>query len=215
MAFLRRTCALVALFVASSCSPSSWTRPAQCPIPSQTNQNVLSSYTCAPLKTTPGGIPYDDAGVSPGENPAKLDRIRGEVIACLRAAYGGALPTSVVAAAHCRGPHYDEPSPSCVAVKIASDTHQALVPYDGDMEELLSERAPCDPAKPIPADGICYYRSGFASLSCIVTTPDARLFADIYTRIVVGCDNPWADPALAICASPTLLTKSLDDGTGP
>ena len=195
----------------AACGGTTWTRPASCPIPSQTNQNVLSTYTCKPTKTTPGGIPYDSAS----ENPAKLDRIRGEVISCLRAAYNGTLPASVVAAAHCRSTQYTEPSPSCVAIKIAADTHEAFVPYDNDTEQLLSERAPCDPAKPLPPDGVCYYRSGFANLSCIVTTPDARLLADIYTRIVTGCDDPWADPALAKCASATALTVALDDGSGP
>ena len=182
------------LLALASCGGTSWTRPASCPIPAQTVQNQLYTYECKPSKVTPGGIPYDDAGLVRGENPAKLDRIPAEVRACLRAAYDGTLPASVVAAAHCRSTHYVEPSPSCVAIKIASDTHEALVPYDGDVEQLLSERSPCDPAKPLPADGVCYYRSGFYGLSCIVTTPDARLLADIYTRVVTGCSDPWERP---------------------
>jgi hypothetical protein len=142
-------------------------------------------YDVAPTETSPGGIRFDDSGQS--VSGTLLDRLTREVADCLQVSVDSAS----------------------FVVKVPVDWS---VSCDGS-QQLLSAEAPqlgCD-AKGLPADPNCpcRWRALIQCPNVIVATPSLYLFKDALVRWVTGSNNPWADPALAKCATPSTAPLSL------
>jgi hypothetical protein len=138
------------------------------------------TYEVAPTSTTPGGIKYDATGQN--VPPELIDRLTREVGDCLKMSI----------------------DPASFVVKIPAGWSKSC---DGS-QEMLPSGAPeigCmakglgDPDPKCP----CRWRALIQCPNTIVATPSLYLFKDALTRFVTGSVNPWADPKLVACASPS------------
>lgn len=145
-------------------------------------------YPTAPTETTPLGTPVDDSGQN--VSGALIDRLTSEVAACLKVSV----------------------DPKSFTVKVPADWGLSC---DGS-QQVLTAIAPgtgCE-AKGMHPDQQCpcRWRVLIQCPNVIVATPSLYLFKDALVRWVTGSRNPWADPELAKCASPTTGPLSLGGG---
>lgn len=141
-------------------------------------------YPTSPTETTPGGIRFDDSGQAvSGE---LLDRLTNEVSECLHMSIDR----------------------SGFVVKVPADWQPSC---DGSQQVLtaIAPQSGCD-AKGMSYDPQCpcRWRAVIQCPNVIVATPSLYLYKDALTRWVTGSPNPWADPALAKCASPSTAPLS-------
>jgi hypothetical protein len=138
------------------------------------------TYAVAPTQTTPAGVRYDSQGQA--ISGAVIDRLVGEVETCL-------------------------------AKTIDRSTFDVLIPKDWTLS--------CDHTQQVlPAEGAgsmgcvakglrptagcpCRWRAYIKWPHTIVTTPSMYLLKDALVRFIVDTDNPWTDPHLAQCATPS------------
>lgn len=152
----------------------------------------MANYLVNPERTN-DGIGYD----GPAHLAPLVDQAFREVEDCLSDAFPLG-ETTAHQAADCTATVLDLPiKRQCISVKIPDDWF-----WNSDQtEQLLSIPAPeelCQ-AKNLPGKG-CYWRAGIQNSTTILTTPNLKLLKDPLIRIVTSCNNPWADPRLAICA---------------
>lgn len=128
---------------------------------------------------SPEGIRMDLSGQA--IDPALIDRLTDEVSTCL-------------------GVSIDR---STFIVKVPSDWVKSC---DGSQQVLtaIAPESGCA-AKGLPTDSPCpcRWRAVIQCPNVIVATPSLYLYKDALVRWVTGSQNPWADPALAKCASPS------------
>lgn len=130
-------------------------------------------YAVGAAPFTPGGIRHD------GGAAETIDRLVGEVGDCLKMSIDR----------------------SSFVVKVPTDT---VLSCDGKQQELtaIAPMSGCD-AKGLTGACPCHWRAVVQCPNVIVATPSLYLFKDALVRFVTGSQNPWADPALAKCASPS------------
>lgn len=140
---------------------------------------------------TPSGIVYDPSGQN--ISPQLIDRLTSEVESCLNV-------------------KIDRTS---FKVKIANDwvlscdKSQQLLPtpvFAGNAGCVAKGLVP-DPNCP------CRWRAGIRCPNVIVIPPNFYLYKDALIRFVKGIPNPWIDPVLSVCATPS--TTPLSDGSDP
>lgn len=169
--------------------------------------NVNASFT------TPAGTPYDPSGLN--ISPQLIDRLVNEVSTCLDGvAPNGQLPPDIVSASVCHSTTFTWPlERKWFEVKIASDWVYSC-DHTQQLLPVLAGNAGCIAKGETPTDTCpCRWRAGIECPNHIITTPSFYLFKDALTRFLTGCENPWANPELAKCASPT--TTPLSDGSDP
>lgn len=137
------------------------------------------SYCVATSQASPRGIRFD--ATSQDISGALLDRLTEEVEMCVHKSIDR---TSFVVKV-----------PANWTLNCAG-TQQVLMsraPEDG----CLAKGQKYDPKCP------CRWRARIQWPNVIVTTPSLYLYKDALTRFVTGSNNPWSDPTLAACASPS------------
>lgn len=147
------------------------------------------SYAVAPTQTTPMGVRFDSQGQT--ISGALIDRLVGEVEACLAKSIDRASFTVLIP----RDWTY-----SC-------DRSQQVLPAEGAGPFGCLAKGQ-KPSVECP----CRWRAYIKWPNTIVTTPSLYLLKDALVRFIVDTDNPWADPHLAQCATPS--TEPLSTGAG-
>jgi hypothetical protein len=203
----RLPAALVAALLADACAGAASAGPASegpaCPDYRYESQ---FEYAVTPAFTTPSGIPVDPSGQD--VSAETVDAQTAEVEACLAREFGSPphLPPEVRRAADCLEETFALPIPrGCFAVKVPADW---TLSCDGD-QQVLPSRAPdalCLAKGLVPTDDCpCRWRAGLEDDGrVVVTTPSFHMFKDPLVRLATGCNNPWAHPKLARCATPSL-----------
>lgn len=165
------------------------------------------------LLKTPKGISYDPSGLP--ISPQLIDRLTDEVEACLQKNYGTApLPQATASAAYCVA----QTKPvvidrSSFVVKVVNDwlpscdKSQQLLPNLVNPTSCLAKGL-----TPI-ADCPCRWRAGIKCSNILIVTPSFYLYKDVLIRFSATCMDPWNDPVLSVCATPSTAPNS--DGTGP
>jgi hypothetical protein len=147
-------------------------------------------YRPAPTQVTPKGIHFDPQGQA--ISGQLIDRLTDEVEQCLqlsldRGSFNVLVPSDWT---------------------LSCDGSQQVLPAEGAgamgcLAKRLTPTAECP----------CRWRAYIKMPNVIVATPSLHLYKDALVRLVVDTDNPWADPKLAKCATPS--TDPLSLGTGP
>lgn len=164
---------------------------------------------------TPQGTPYDPTGQP--ISPELIDRLTGEVETCLATALpGNILSKEIISNSHCSKTIVELPIPrQSFSVKIPNDW---VLNCDGTEQVLPT---------PVMAGGLgcvakgqtpsaqcpCRWRAGIKCPNTLIATPSMYLYKDVLIRFTTGCQNPWASPELAACATPS--TTPLNNGTDP
>ena len=65
--------------------------------------------------------------------------------------------------------------------------------------------------KPTAECPFCRWRAGIKCPGTLITTPSFYLYKDVLIRFITGNPDPWGDPILAKCATPSTLP--LSDGS--
>lgn len=140
---------------------------------------------------TPAGTKFDPVGQN--ISPLLVDRLTSEVEACLhrsidRTSFEVMIPNDWV---------------------LSCDGSQQLLPTPvkaGISGCLSKEQAPTEQCP-------CRWRAGIRCPNTIICTPNFYLYKDALIRFATGNPNPWSNPELAKCATPS--TTPLSDGSDP
>ena len=154
-------------------------------------------YAVNTTDITPEGISVDTTNQQTSLD--LIDSLFLETEECLMKNFNGIIPEEVRIAADC--PLLNFPLPiirSCISVKIPDD----WMWNTDNTQQLLNLSAPEElcKVKGLSGEG-CKWRAAIQNDTTIVITPDFYLLKDPLIRIVTGCNNPWAHPLLAECAT--------------
>ena len=163
---------------------------------------------------TLSGTTFDPTGQN--ISPQLIDRLTSEVETCLDTAFNGTLPDDVVHNSLCSNNHFPiHINRAGFEVKIPNDW---VINCDGT-QQLLPTPVKSGPngclakGETPSAQCPCRWRAGIKCPNILITTPSFYLYKDVLVRYTTGCQNPWASPQLAACASPS--TTPLSDGSDP
>ncbi len=170
---------------------------------SQFNYSIKTAFT------TPSGIAVDPTGQA--VSAELIDRLTDEVETCLAVAFGATpvIPVDAAVAGQCLNRTFDLPfRRNCLTIKVPDDWELSC---DGEEQLLpLSRTTYRPPDELCRAKGLeptpncpCRWRAGIQDNHTIVTTPNFYLYKDPLIRMFTGCNNLWAVPALAQCATPS------------
>lgn len=168
-------------------------------------------YPVKPTLITPSGIAVDPTGQA--VSAEFIDQLTDEVETCLADAFGTppVIPEDVAMASGCLRRTFEMPfHRDCLTVKVpndwevACDSEQQVLPLSSTTyipPDSLCRAKGREPTRACP----CRWRAGIQDNNVIVVTPNFYLYKDPLIRLVTGCNNPWASPALARCAAPPKL----------
>ncbi len=164
--------------------------------------HAFNRYEVQQTSVTESGIVYDPSGLQ--ISPALIDRLTFEVESCLTLVEKSNTGPSCMI-------FHGSIARNSFVIKIASDwvlscdkSEQLLPVYagsEGCIEKGITPTEQCP----------CRWRAGIKCPNVLIVTPSFYLYKDALIRFVTGCQNPWASPALASCATPSTLP--LSDGT--
>lgn len=175
----------------------------------------FNQYSVSGHNKTKTGTLYDPTGQN--ISPDLIDRLTNEVETCLSAAFpDGTLTQSVVHNSICQSSHFPLPiDRTSFEVKIPDDW---VLNCDGTQQLLPTPvkagGAGCVAKGQTPdAQCPCRWRAGIRCPNTLIATPSLYIYKDVLIRLTTRCQNPWASPELAKCATPS--TTPLSDGSDP
>lgn len=179
------------------------------------SDNEFEQYNTNFSNKSLSGIVYDPSGLPISSQ--LIDRLTNEVETCLTNNFvHGEFPDDVVRDAQCSQKTFQLPlQRTNFGIKIANDW---VLSCDGT-EQLLPMPVKAGPSGCLAKGQTpntqcpCRWRAGIKCPNIIIVTPNFYLYKDALVRYTTSCRNPWGNPKLAQCVTPT--TTPLSDGSDP